>query len=289
MTYRTSPGCRFKIRANYDAAHGYAKVTNCFDVHDCSSQIGDAASQRTKRAETAKLAFLLENVPKLIDINTDTSTRAIIEAVKQKYGQELAIRQAQKVKARLILRLKSPSRISSNTSPNRPEPVVVREAIAATNVHSDATQPVNCTEGHSMRAQGVHESVPTFTSPATIESSTAASAHALPAISVAFGHNMDDQPARTIQGTSQRSPVSRHEQRPSSSTTHTAQSGHTGTSGNVRLDHSRAPVLPLSTTSSPQEVRMEAARLMQNAARLMQEAARLNAEAARLTASVANV
>ena len=210
--------------------------------------------------------------------------------MKQKYGQELAIRQAQKVKARLILHLNNPPRVSSDTSSTLPESVVVQEVLAATDMHSDTTQPVSCTEGRSIRAQDLHEPVPTFTLPSTAESSTAASAHPLPAISVAFGHDMDDQPARTIQDVSPRSPVSRHEHRPSSSVTNTAQNGHTGNSGNVRrTDHSRAPILPLSTTRSPQEVRMEAARLMQNAARLMQEAARLNAEAARLTASVANV
>ena len=190
-----------------------------------------------------------------------------------------------------MLNLKSPSRISNTACSTRPEPIALQEAMPATNVQSNVTQSANRADGRSLQAQSLHERAPISTLPSTTEFSAATSAHALPNISVAFDDDMDDQPARTIQGVPRTSSVSGHEHRPPSSATNTAQNGCTGPSSNTRrTDNGPAPgpVLPLSTSRSPQEVRMEAARLMQNAARLMQEAARLNAEAARLTASVAN-
>ncbi|KAL9038994.1 MAG: hypothetical protein Q9180_002796 [Flavoplaca navasiana] len=96
---RTSPNCPFRIRCNWNEKRGTAKVTTCEDVHTCLSSTTQALAhqhQDIKRAETGRLKFLLEIVPQLLDVTVTTTTSAIIDAVEQRYGQRIPLRQAQK-------------------------------------------------------------------------------------------------------------------------------------------------------------------------------------------------
>lgn len=110
---RSSPDCPFRIRCNYGAKKREAKVTTCDDNHTCEpfrASTEGKAHQDIKRAETGKLKFLLEAVPKLITVTLDTNVSEIIEAVERTYGQKIPTRQAQKVKANLTDRVKGPCR-----------------------------------------------------------------------------------------------------------------------------------------------------------------------------------
>jgi hypothetical protein len=46
-----------------------------------------------------RLKFLLAAVPQLIEVTPETATKSIIDVVQEHYGQKIALRQAQKVKA----------------------------------------------------------------------------------------------------------------------------------------------------------------------------------------------
>ena len=108
---RSRPDCPFRIRANYSAKRGDARVTTVDDVHNCEPFSRDGPShQNIKRAETGKLKFLVEAVPKLMGVTVDTSIHDIIATVEQKYGQKIPTRQAQKVKGSLVTRVKGPCR-----------------------------------------------------------------------------------------------------------------------------------------------------------------------------------
>ena len=101
---RSSADCPFRIRANYSVRRGDAKVTTCDDNHSCEpfrTPADGKAHQDIKRAETGKLKFLLEAVPKLMSVTLDTNIVEIIDAIERKYGQKIPTRQAQKVKANL--------------------------------------------------------------------------------------------------------------------------------------------------------------------------------------------
>ena len=89
---RSSPDCPFRIRANFLEKRGYAKVTTCDDVHNCTSTSDHLVSQNIPRAETCKLKFLIGAVPNLLAVTKETTTGNIIEAVERKYGQKIALR-----------------------------------------------------------------------------------------------------------------------------------------------------------------------------------------------------
>ncbi|MCJ1395485.1 hypothetical protein MMC18_008371 [Xylographa bjoerkii] len=291
---RSGPTCPFRIRANYYEKKGYAKVTTCDDVHTCTSASAQPASQDIKRAEASKLKFLVEAVPRHMTVTEDTSTKTIIEVVKEKYGQDIALRQAQKVKALLCPKSKETcqrcgkaharsvrcnrgqrSRASQDSSVRLSEP---SESIGMDwQPDGDTLQPpdpqIPSTETLAVQqtrgATNVNDSrlprnpiartegnIAGQIAPSIIDPSLSMQSHRQPPI--AMGIQVQPQAGSNP---------------PRISTT----------------DRTRAPATSPQPLRTPQETRLEAARLMQNAARLMQEAARLNAEAARLTASVANV
>ncbi|KAL8671010.1 MAG: hypothetical protein Q9168_004481, partial [Polycauliona sp. 1 TL-2023] len=110
---RTSPSCPFRIRCNWNEKRGNARVTTCEDVHTCLSSTTQALAhqhQDIKRAETGRLKFLLDVVPQLLDVSVTTTTSAIIDAVEQRYGQKIPLRQAQKVKREIAGRIHGPCR-----------------------------------------------------------------------------------------------------------------------------------------------------------------------------------
>ena len=107
---RSSPDCPFRIRANYNAKRGDARVTIVENVHTCGLTGQGPAHQNIKRAETGKMKFLMEAVPRLMTVTAETTIPNIIEVVERHYGQQIPKRQAQKVKGALVQRVKGPCR-----------------------------------------------------------------------------------------------------------------------------------------------------------------------------------
>ena len=293
---RSGPNCPFRVRANYYEKKGYAKVTTCDDVHTCTSSAAQPASQDIKRAEASRLKFLVEAVPKHMTVAEDTSTKLIIETVKEKYGQDIALRQAQKVKALLC-----------------PKSREICQRCGKAHARS-----VRCSRirlSRSNQASGVNA----MASNESTQIDWEADGDTIQLSDQAISRN--EIPTLQHNGTADTNVVDPRLQyssvtRPEDSATH-VQTVPTMVDPNLMLQ-SHQQSLPLNgvqtqqlaisnpvrvpmgtpirgvatnpqSSRTPRETRLEAARLMQSAARLMQEAARLNAEAARLTASVANV
>lgn len=313
---RSSPNCPFRIRCNYGAKKGVAKVTTCDDNHTCEPFRVSAqgrAHQDIKRAETGKLKFLLEAVPKLITVTLDTNVLEIIEAVERTYGQKIPTRQAQKVKANLTERIKGPCRHCHQLGHTRRHCPQLRVSANGPLDFSNLQQEItDFTNRNCDDETYVDDGLEVGTGNVRV---------------------MEDQ--LDFGGTHQ--PDSRDQQftsahpRPMSNSIHPQQAVNPNGFVNLQpggsailvdpivtngLQRRNAPVperstivqapesmaqpgsaqksQPIARLDAPQtqitpaETRLEAAKLMQQAARLMQEAARLNAEAARLTASVAS-
>ena len=54
------------------------------------------------RGEVTKLRFLVDAIPQLMIVDQETPTKDIIETVKNRYGQVISMRQAQKAKVALL-------------------------------------------------------------------------------------------------------------------------------------------------------------------------------------------
>lgn len=302
---RSSPDCPFRIRANYSVKRGDAKVTTCDDNHTCEpfrfdSDLGKP-HQDIKRAETGKLKFLLDAVPKLMRVNLDTNIQDIIDAVAQRYGQKIPLRQAQKVKSALTDRVKGPCRHCHQLGHTRRHCPQLRPPAPG-----QAPFPQNSITHHS-NGNDDHDDGGAYADGG-------------------LDYEPDDAEHTDLMDYANGNP--------SNNTTSAYSLGHPQQLPNHAFNPSRQNGLPLDPTlatrierlnpgetavtvqpavapqqtsnphvssqnpqpsKTPQEARLEAARVMQQAARLMQEAARLNSEAARLnleaarlTASVAN-
>jgi hypothetical protein len=312
---RSSPACPFRIRCNYGAKKGVAKVTTCDDNHTCEPFRASAevrAHQDIKRAETGKLKFLLEAVPKLITVTLDTNVLEIIDAVERTYGQKIPTRQAQKVKASLTDRIKGPCRHCHQLGHTRRQCPQLRASASGSldfsNLQHDITQFANG-DGEDetyadggLEVGGNHRAIEdqmdfvgirqpdgrdqNFNSarsqpmPDSIHPQHAIVPNGFVNLQpTSSGIRADPIPAQGLQGriapVPERSATAQNPQAIS-------QPGTAQTSQSIiQLDGPR-------NQGTPTDTRLEAAKLMQQAARLMHEAARLNAEAARLTASVAN-
>ena len=285
---RSGPDCPFRIRCNYHEKNGSARVTTVDDVHTCVSSSGRPASQDIKRAEASKLKFLIEAVPKHMTVVEQTTTKEIIDAVKEYYGQDIALRQAQKVKSALCPKPMALCKRCKKVHSRKRCPEVLKPRTRLRNGPSTQrqTETTDMDWGPTGEVFQVTDQVEAISEPSTYGLAATLSAplaEVLPIMSVQPDRNEVPEiqqipttvdPSLTVERP--RQPL-RSETRQKNPTTLPM--------GN----RSTATGLIQQLPRTPQETRMEAARLMQNAARLMQEAARLNNEAARLTASVANL
>ena len=297
---RSSSDCPFRIRANYSVKRGDAKVTTCDDNHTCEPFRANAevrSHQPIKRAETGKLKFLLEAVPKLMTVTLDTNILEIIAVVERKYGQKIPTRQAQKVKANLTDRVKGPCRHCHQLGHTRRHcPQLQSPApgpMSISNLEQDLSQFANEDGDDAAYADGGLEL--DHTAERGLDPVTYVGNHQPNGHTALFTQAHPPQPSNP----------------PDFSSIQAGDIPMDPTLPNVirRLSPREAPALPppvpeqaamiqnaqpipepspSQINQTPQETRLEAAKLMQQAARLMQEAARLNSEAARLTASVAN-
>lgn len=297
---RSSPDCPFRIRANYSVKRGDAKVTTCDDNHTCEPFRAHPnlrkPHQDIKRAETGKLKFLLDAVPKLILVTLDTNIQEIIDAVAQTYGQKIPLRQAQKVKSALTDRVKGPCRHCHQLGHTRRHcPQLQNSAPGPMSfTHNSITHNSNGNEDHDDGAYA----------DGGLDYEPAEAAH-----SGLMNYGNDNPSNNNTSGYSLGHP-------PQLPTNLFAPSRQTDLSLDPtlasridRLNSGEAPV-PVQPAVAPQqtpqqtpnqlpatqntqaakntkEAKLEAAKLMQQAARLLQEAARLNSEAARLFASAA--
>lgn len=292
---RSSLDCPFRIRANYSAKRGDARVTTIDDGHTCETYHtgpDGKAHQSIKRAETGKLKFLLEAVPKIMHVTLDTHILEIIDAVERQYGQKLPTRQAQKVKAGLTNRVKGPCRHCHDLGHTRrmcpqlrsaaPSPLMFISRSNSTTNHNYEREDGNFASGSMDSDSGDdHPSNPTDLSDGQSP---------LPQASFSLGHPQQGHGVLTQSGQQRHVSLDltlekRMRRLHSGDAPMPVQPSVTS----VQLTPAQSP----STTCTqpprtPQESRLEASRLMQQAASLMQEAARLNSEAARLTASVAD-
>ena len=281
-------------------------MTTCDNVHTCTSSSAQPASQDIKRAEASKLKFLVEAVPKHMIVTDDTSTKSIIEVVKEKYGQDIALRQAQKVKALLCPKSKetcercgkaharnvrckrsqrSPAIRALRTQPSEHQASSVQpsEPIEGTNMDwqspedllQSSDQPISSTT--TPPVQQIGDMITNVADPRLTRNLIARTEH-----NTANHHLISTTQGPSLELQSNAQPLVPN----GVQTQQTAGNNLQRMPMGVRV---RALVANPQLPRTPQETRLEAARLMQTAARLMQEAARLNAEAARLTASVANV
>ena len=331
---RSSPDCPFRVRANYSVKRGDAKVTTCDDNHTCEpfrahSDLGKP-HQDIKRAETGKLKFLLEAVPKLMNVSLDTNIQEIIDTVAQTYGQKIPLRQAQKVKSALTDRVKGPCRHCHQLGHTRRHCPQLRDLASGSmsfRQNSTTHHSYNGTEDHDDAAyadggldyeagNGAHSDLMNYANGNPANNTTPGFSlghpqqlpnHVFPP-SRQNGLSLDPtlasrierlnsgetpvavQPAVAPQRTPSQHTAAQNTQTPSH---HTAAQNSQNPSHHTAAQNSQTPsqhtAAPNSQTpKTPQDARLEAARLMQQAARLMQEAARLNSEAARLTASAAS-
>lgn len=293
---RSSPDCPFRIRVNYSVKRENAKVTTCDDNHTCEPfrvNVDGRAHQHIKRAETGKLKFLLEAVPKLVNVTLDTNILEIIEAVERKYGQKIPTRQAQKVKSNLTDRVKGPCRHCHQLGHTRRRCPQLGDSAPGPMTFNALQRDLSNLAGQGDDDGGYDDGGLDLDSGNETAPGPSDYTNGQPAPS---GHRPNDQLHRASSGGFSQPyhigdgiPVDPHLasriQRLNSS------DGPVAMQPAITQDRSQhehqGPLQNPETIRTPRETRLEAARLMQRAAELMQEAGRLNAEAARLTVAVA--
>lgn len=290
---RSSPDCPFRIRANYSEKRGNARVTTCEDVHNCVSTSGHLVSQTIKRPEAGKLKFLVEAVPKIIDMEEPITTTIIIDAVKRKYGQNLPLRQAQKVKRALGGKPHGPCRECRRMGHSKKTCPVLFPGGYNFDASSRTDAMDNDDSGMQLDSGGENPSGPEHQCTRCFQTG-----HTYDQCSSDHGPSAPNEAAGF--GSEQRNLAGQHRDEVIIDPNLRNNFSRPGLSGAQVQPSNREPQPPNlqpnqfaisqteQPTRTPQDTRVEAARLMQHAARLMQEAAKLNFEAARLTASVAN-
>ena len=268
---RSAPDCPFRIRANYSASKRIVLITTCDARHTCfQSRTGDhPLHQNIQRSETGKLKFLLEEVPRLLDVTTDTQIYQIIDAIEQRFGQKIPIRQAQNVKTALLpdsqgnCRLCKRAGHTRRSCPLRPATPIMqtrtrtRTRLAFNGARRTSSNEVDMTSGESLPTVD-----PRLGSPTDVEDSI---------VAMSAAPDQEETPCSGVDAASIR---------PSD---HVLSSIEQPAS--LELFRQRTEG---SIQETAAETRLRASELMQRAASLMEQAAKLNLEAARLNASVAD-
>lgn len=91
ITCRTSKDCPFFVWCRIKKKTGLAVVTSLERKHTC---LGAAS---VERSEVSKLKFLEKEVPRLLNINQKPTGQQVVDAIRGYHGQEINLRQAQRV------------------------------------------------------------------------------------------------------------------------------------------------------------------------------------------------
>lgn len=261
---RSASGCPFRIRANFNATKRRVLITTCISRHTCF-QFRDHENplhQNIKRSETGKLKFLLEEVPRLLEVNTDTHVQEIVNVIEQKFGQKIPIRQAQKVKTALTPRILGPCRECRQIGHTRRHCPQREQSTTVNDVH------LSIDEDARQAANGLHSTGEDHQN-------------------IADGDTLQDVPATgaiitDLEERQRRHATSSHSSCDSAIATACAASSDrlqpSPNSVSPGLVHAEEP----QSTVTAAETRLKASELMHRAASLMEEAAKLNFEAARL-------
>ena len=301
---RSSPDCPFKIRCNYYVKTGNASVTIIDENHTCRtySQEGPA-HQGIKRAESTKLKFLIEVVPKLMTVTLNTSCQEIIAVIEQKYGQKIALRQAQKVKGALVQRVKGPCRQCHRMGHTKRHcPQLLRDSLPVPVDYSSQHRPLsyspNYHDDDTYANSGIREDAfaPEVEYDGQDQQPNLYHQHHRPASDDRFQQQSRLDPGLSNDANGHYS----DSHRPPTSSNQPDPSQPDGTqSSSPQYAASRRPPRPEPPPSSsdafvpmpdaswsPEEARKEAHKLMKQATQLMQQAARMNAEASKLLSTI---
>lgn len=295
---RTAPDCPFRIRANYNEKRRIAKVTTVDDHHTCVATSDQRVSQNIKRVEVGKLKFLLEAVPKLIDVDRKTKTETIVQAIETRYGQTISVRQAQKVRQGLS---RGPCRVCNQAGHSRREcsqrQISTPDGAAAENGdlpedHMDYAdgemddsmseedrprKPTHCSvcfqTGHNRKncPQKDRSDVTRAGNSATPGDQQGPAPTALMIDGLQDQVPLDPTLTNSLHPTIQR-------------ILHRVQAQ--GNSGSSITESEQAPIAEIGPVMTPQITALKVSSLMEQAAKLMNEAARLHNEAKKLTDSL---
>lgn len=138
---RSSSNCFFRVvcRTNKQATY----ITNLQDTHNCRRNSTGQGSTPA-RSEASHVRFLLNEIPKLFDLNERIKAPDVVEAVKRYHGYDISIRQAQRALSRLQPRTrnedsssaKSQEHTSSSQAPSHHAPASVVQPVNTT-THMD--------------------------------------------------------------------------------------------------------------------------------------------------------
>lgn len=138
---RSSSNCFFRVvcRTNKQATY----ITNLQDTHNCRRNSTGQGSTPV-RSEASHVRFLLNEIPKLFDLNERIKAPDVVEAVKRYHGYDISIRQAQRALSRLQPRTRteintrSQEHSSSSQGPSQHVPVSAGlSANTTTTTHMD--------------------------------------------------------------------------------------------------------------------------------------------------------
>lgn len=95
---RSGTNCYFRVvcRSNKNATY----ITSLQDSHSCRRS-ADSPTATPARSEASHVRFLLNEIPKLFDMDTRIKGQDVVEAVKRYHGYDISMRQAQRALTKL--------------------------------------------------------------------------------------------------------------------------------------------------------------------------------------------
>lgn len=96
---RNAPACPFSIRCNWYESQGVARITVFKGQHTCT---GSDPHTHTKRSAASRISFLLEAVPKFMEVGEETKPEQIMEAILVNVQQTVTLQQCRRVKRYLL-------------------------------------------------------------------------------------------------------------------------------------------------------------------------------------------
>lgn len=95
---RSAANCFFRVvcRSNKNATY----ITSLQDSHSCRRS-ADSPNRTPLRSEASHVRFLLNEIPKLFDLNSKIKGQDVVDAVKRYHGYDISMRQAQRALTKL--------------------------------------------------------------------------------------------------------------------------------------------------------------------------------------------